>query len=283
MFDSYRRYVSAAERRKKAEKTAAKMSKKGEKVKSIKINGRTIAKTFWGKSWCDHLESFSDYENRLPRGRTYVRNGSVIHLNIEQGKIEALVQGSSLYKVSISIKSVEDAKWQKILNDCSGQIDSVIELLQGKLSNAVMKAITDKQYGLFPKPKEISLNCSCPDWADMCKHVAAVLYGVGARLDEEPELLFKLRHVDHLDLINKATLKVPTKQNSKRQVIMDQNLSNLFGIEIDAGQAEVAIVEVQSSKLPKKSLKKVLVKKPVKKSTNRKLKKTPTRKKSIRV
>jgi uncharacterized Zn finger protein len=248
MYYNYRPYVSVAERRRKAEKAAAKMNKKGEKMTPIRIDGRTIAKTFWGKAWCDHLESFSDYENRLPRGRTYVRNGSVIHLSIDKGKIEALVQGSSLYKIKIEISSVESKRWQQILNNCSGQIDSVIELLQGKLSSGVMNTITNRQKGLFPQPKEISLDCSCPDWADMCKHVAAVLYGVGARLDEEPELLFKLRHVDHLDLINKATLRLPTKCNAKTQVIEDQDLSNLFGIEIDPGNADIPIAENHSVK-----------------------------------
>lgn len=236
MYGSYgfRPYVSVAERRKKAEKAAVKMAKKGESVTPVRINGRLIAKTFWGIAWCDHLESFSDYENRLPRGRTYVRNGSVIHLSIDKGKIEALVQGSSLYKIKIDIKCVENKKWRQVLDNCSGEIDSVVELLQGKLSSGVMKTITDKQNGLFPQPKEISLRCSCPDWAEMCKHVAAVLYGVGARLDEEPELLFKLRHVDHLDLINKASLKVSTKRSGKAKTIEGQDLSNLFGIEIDA-------------------------------------------------
>ena len=233
-YGGFRPYVSVAERRKKAEKAAAKMAKKGEKVTPIRIDGRTIAKTFWGKAWCDHLESFSDYENRLPRGRTYVRNGSVIHLSIETGKIEALVQGSALYKIKIDIKCVDNKKWHQILDNCSGEIDSVIELLQGKLSSGVMKTITDKQNGLFPQPKEISLGCSCPDWAEMCKHVAAVLYGVGARLDEEPDLLFKLRHVDHLDLINKASLKAPLRRSGKAKVVEGQDLSNLFGIEIEA-------------------------------------------------
>ncbi len=229
----YRPYVSVAERRRKAEKAAAKMTKKGKKITPVRIEGRTIAKTFWGKAWCDHLESFSDYENRLPRGRAYVKNGSVIHLNIGKGNIEALVQGSSMYKVNIEINCVENKKWQQVLNNCSGEIDSVVELLQGKLSSAVMKTITDKQKGLFPLPQEIKLDCSCPDWAEMCKHVAAVLYGVGARLDEEPELLFKLRHVDHLDLINKASLKVPSKRSSSAKTIEEQDLSNLFGIEIE--------------------------------------------------
>ncbi len=261
----FRPYVSVAERRRKAEKTAAKMAKKGEKVSPVRIDGRTIAKTFWGKAWCDHLESFSDYENRLPRGRTYVRNGSVIHLSIDKGKVEALVQGSSLYKVKIDIKCVESKKWRQVLDSCSGEIDSVIELLQGKLSSGVMKKITDKQNGLFPRPKEIYLGCSCPDWAEMCKHVAAALYGVGARLDEEPELLFKLRHVDHLDLINKANLKTPTKRSGNAQTIEGQNLSTLFGIEIEAGAlADSALSSKKSRPVAKKKTRKTLKTKSVK-------------------
>lgn len=231
---SWPRYVPVAEKRRKAERSVTKMMKKGQKVSPVKPQGRTIAKTFWGRAWCDHLESFSDYENRLPRGRSYVRNGYVIHLHIEQGKIEALVQGSSLYKVKIDIKSFAPKKWKAILKDCSGQIDSMIELLQGKFSSSVMKTVTDKHNGLFPLPKEISLNCSCPDWADMCKHVAAVLYGVGHRLDQEPELLFKLRKVDHLELINKAKLKIPTARSGKSKIIKEQNLSDIFGIDITA-------------------------------------------------
>jgi uncharacterized Zn finger protein len=225
-------YVSASERKRKAEKAVSKMVLKGKTISPVKIEGRTLARTFWGKAWCDHLESFSDYENRLPRGRSYVRNGSVIHLNVGKGKVEALVQGSSLYKVQIDIQSVNRNKWGSILNKCVGEIDSVVELLQGKLSSAVMKTITDKQNGLFPLPKEISLKCSCPDWAEMCKHVAAVLYGVGARLDHAPELLFKLRKVDHMELINHTTLKTPSARPSKSNVIENQNLSELFGIEI---------------------------------------------------
>lgn len=229
----FRPYVSVAERLKRAEKAASKLIKKGEKLAPVRINGRTIARTFWGKAWCDHLESYSDYENRLPRGRTYARNGSVIHLSVEKGELRALVQGSSLYKVKIKIEPVGTAKWQKIVDGCSSRIDSVVELLQGKLSSSVMLTITDRNAGLFPQPKEITLSCSCPDWAEMCKHVAAVLYGVGARLDEDPELLFKLRHVDHLDLIEKASFKVPGTSAKEPKIITDQNLSDLFGIDIE--------------------------------------------------
>ena len=254
----YPPYVSAKERKKKAEKVIAQMQKKGEKVTPVRIEGRIIAKTFWGKSWCQHLESFSDYENRLPRGRTYARNGSVIHLKIATGKIEALVQGSSLYEIHITIKDAEPKRWKTIIGQCSGEIDSVIELLQGKLSTSVMKTISNKESGLFPKPSDISLGCSCPDWAGMCKHVAAVLYGVGARLDEEPELLFKLRNVNHLDLIHSSTLKVPHKTNKGAPAVSDDELSNLFGIDLDMS------TEVQASLKPQKARMPITVSKEVK-------------------
>lgn len=233
----WRPYVPAAVRRRKAQKAAAKMMKNGKKVSPVKVEGRVIAKTFWGQSWCRHLESFSDYENRLPRGRAYARNGSIIHLNVACGKIDALVQGSSLYKVSIDIKQLDPKKWNMIVRNCSGQIDSVIELLQGRLSSGVMKTIIDKNHGLFPAPREISLNCSCPDWADMCKHVAAVLYGVGNRLDQEPELLFKLRKVDHMALMNSAHLRAPQAGAAKSNILKDENLSEIFGIDIAENSA----------------------------------------------
>lgn len=274
----YKPYVPVAERRKNAEKAAAKMTKKGQKVSPVRINGRTIANTFWGKAWCDHLESFSDYESRLPRGRTYVRNGSVVHLDINKGQIEALVQGSSLYKVQIDIQCVAQKKWHSLLDQCSGEIDSVVELLQGKLSAGVMKTITDKQTGLFPQPKEISLSCSCPDWASMCKHVAAVLYGVGARLDQEPELLFKLRHVDYLELINKVTLKTSAKKSAKAQTMADQDLSDLFGIEIDSTATKNA-PSSNASKNSSKSRKKSSRSAPTRKASRRAVPKSTKKKK----
>jgi uncharacterized Zn finger protein len=257
MYWGWPRYVPVAEKRKKAEQAIAKLKKKkGGDFSPIKIEGRTIAKTFWGKAWCDHLESFSDYENRLPRGRSYVRNGSVVHLLIDAGRIEALVMGSSLYKIKIDIKSVGSQKWQGISEKCSGQIGSVIELLQGRLSSEVMKTITDRKNGLFPLPGEISLECSCPDWATMCKHVAAVLYGVGNRLDSAPELLFKLRKTDHLELIAKVGVKAPGRVSDKARALQDQDLSNLFGIDIEAEKPP----EIKAGKKPVKTAKTKAVK-----------------------
>ena len=172
-------YVPVAERRRRAMKKMESLRKKGVAVQPVRIDGRKIAKTFWGEAWCDHLEAFSDFENRLPRGRTYVRNGSVCHLAVAKGRIEAKVSGSELYTVRVEIKTLVNKKWKAIKGRCSGQIGSLLELLQGRLSDQVMQVVTDRREGLFPLPGEISLQCSCPDSAVMCKHVAAVLYGVG--------------------------------------------------------------------------------------------------------
>src|ERR1039458_4488689 len=196
MFYEWRPYVSVAERRRKAAREMAKLAKKGHPVSPVVIDGRAIAKTFWGKSWCENLERYSDYCNRLPRGRTYVRNGSVVDLQIAPSEIKARVSGSEIYEVVVNVSAVPKARWNSICADCAGAIDSLVELLQGRFSKGVMERICQQKTGLFPAPAEIHFTCSCPDWASMCKHVAAVLYGIGARLDERPGLLFKLRKVD---------------------------------------------------------------------------------------
>src|SRR5437870_7837335 len=189
-------YISVKERRRQALSKMEKLKKKGQPISPVTIAGRTIAATFWGKSWCTNLERYSDYENRLPRGRTYVRNGSVLDLQIAKGEVAAMVAGSELYQIKIAIAPVTRARWKSICRDCAGTVDSLVELLQGRLAKGVMDRVCREGDGLFPAPDEIKLSCSCPDWADMCKHVAAELYGIGARLDERPQLLFVLRGVD---------------------------------------------------------------------------------------
>lgn len=227
------RYVPVAERKAKARKKMEKLRKQGYDIQPVQIEGRTIARSFWGKGWCDHLESFSDFANRLPRGRTYVRNGSVCHLEMEAGRIKAMVSGSRLYNVEISIKTLGPDKWKRIKDRCSGGIGSMLELLQGKLSDQVMGIVSDRNNGLFPLPQEISLKCDCPDWAVMCKHVAAVLYGVGHRLDSQPELLFLLRDQDPAELIA-AEFSVPADgATADQEAINEDDLSGIFGIELD--------------------------------------------------
>ena len=235
----FRPYVSVAERRRKAAQQMAKLAKKGKVIQPVQIEGRTIAHTFWGKAWCDNLESYMDYENRLPRGRTYVRNGSVVHLDVRAGEIEATVSGSELYQVRISIAPAAKAKWKKLCRECSGAIGSLVELLRGRFSDHVMGIITRKETGLFPAPAEIELKCSCPDWATMCKHVAAVLYGVGARLDQSPELLFKLRSVNHEELITQAATATDLagKTATVGPELAESEIGDVFGIELDTQAA----------------------------------------------
>ena len=234
-------YVPVAKRREQAHKAAAKAKKAGQDYQPVSVHGRSMAKTFWGKAWCDNLEAYSDFENRLPRGRTYVRNGSVIDLRIEPGKVLAQVVGSSLYRIEIAIATLPVAQWQALVANCTGSIASLVELLQGKLSKPVMERMCEPKTGLFPSPKEIQLHCSCPDWASMCKHVTAALYGVGVRLDEKPELLFTLRQVDAGDLVIQAALPVKTKQApATRRVLDDAGLADVFGIELGSKVTEPA-------------------------------------------
>jgi uncharacterized Zn finger protein len=226
-------YVTVAERKAKALKQMEKLKKKGVKIEPVQLSGRKIAASFWGKGWCDHMESFSDYANRLPRGRTYVRNGSVCHLEIKGGQIEAMVSGSQLYKVAITIAPLKSAKWESVKRSCSGRIGSLIDLLRGKLDHGVMEVVTDRKAGLFPLPGEMKFDCNCPDWAGMCKHVAAVLYGVGARLDESPEMLFVLRGVNHEELVDVAVaITDVAKSGTSRRRIASSGIADVFGIEI---------------------------------------------------
>jgi len=233
----WRPYVPVAQRRANAARAMAKMVKKtGRAVSPVVIDGRKIATTFWGKAWCDNLEAYSDFANRLPRGRTYVRNGSVVDLQISEGKITSHVSGSELYRIEINIKPLAKNVWQAIQTECAGRIDSLIDLLQGKLSTGVMQVVTRQNGGLFPNPKEIALDCSCPDWADLCKHVAATLYGVGARLDQQPELLFVLRGVDSADLISRVSAAEAVRATATAPAgaaIADNELAGVFGIDLD--------------------------------------------------
>jgi uncharacterized Zn finger protein len=234
MYFRWKPYVPVAARRQKAERTVAKLQKKGQTLSPVTASRGAIAKSFWGKAWCQNLERYSDYSNRLPRGRTYLRNGSVIDLKIGSGQVSAQVMGSSLYRITVSISEVAASHWQGIARDCAQSIDSLVELLQGKLSTSVMQRITRSGSGLFPSPKEITFSCSCLDSAAMCKHVAATLYGIGARLDAEPELLFNLRQVEAKELIARAgeggapVQKVP----GAGRILNSSKLADVFGIDL---------------------------------------------------
>jgi uncharacterized Zn finger protein len=248
----WRPYVPVAQRRANAMRAMEKLRKKGHDIQPVRIDGRQIARTFWGKAWCEHLEKFSDFENRLPRGRTYVRNGSVCHLSMAKGRIVAKVCGSELYDIEIAIKPLSKDKWRHVKESCAGQVGSLLELLQGRLSDHVMQIVTDRDRGLFPLPGEIDLDCSCPDWADMCKHVAAVMYGIGARLDEMPELLFVLRGVDHTELVGQDAAKAVVTKAKKtgRRTLAESELSEVFGIDVETTHTARDVPSAVDSAVP---------------------------------
>lgn len=254
---NHARKPSAFEQRQRAaregQRLAKRLGKIGRQPSAVVIDGRTIARTFWGKAWCENLESYRDYEYRLPRGRSYVRSGAVLDLEVRPGRIAAVVSGTRLYDVGIDIKPVAAAHWTRIKSQCSGQIGSLIELLDGRLSDRVMQIITHREQGLFPKPAEIAMTCSCPDWATMCKHVAAVMYGVGARLDGQPELLFALRKVDHEELIAGATA-MEVSRRGNRKTVASEDLNRVFGIDLAEAPRAPAASAKRPARKPRSSI-----------------------------
>lgn len=259
----YPKYVSVAEKKAKAEKALKKLRKKMPHIKPVVITGNALARTWWGKSWNQNLERYADYQNRIERGRSYLRHGAVLDLKIDTGKVTALVQGSRAkpYKVVISINSISPSHSKEIAKQCEGQLKSLQDLLAGKFPKALSEIFFDKDKGLFPGPGAIRFECSCPDWASMCKHVAAALYGIGARFDEDPSLFFALRGVNTENLIARAVkdktdeLLEKTKRKSGK-VIDDANLSGLFGIDMDLkpnfSEGKKQVAKPSSTQAPKK-------------------------------
>nr|WP_321400562.1 SWIM zinc finger family protein [uncultured Desulfobacter sp.] len=241
MHYGYPKYVTVGEKRAKAEKKLKALKKKNPDIQPVVLEGQALAKTWWGKAWNQNLERYADYANRIGRGRSYVRHGAVLDLKIQPGKVTGLVMGSAStpYQVTITIKPIPPKQWQEIKNQCRGKMDSIKQLMAGKFPKALEELFTQKGKGLFPSPKEIELDCSCPDWAVMCKHVAAVLYGIGARLDQDPGLFFILRKAKINDLVaetvqesKKELLDRSGKKSSRIIDEKDQNLSDMFGIDL---------------------------------------------------
>jgi len=242
MHYGYPKYVSVAEKRAKAEKKLAALKKKNPGIQPVVIEGKALAKTWWGKAWNKNLERYADYANRIDRGRSYVRHRAVLDLQIQPGKVSGLVMGGAAapYRVTVTIKPTPQKQWQHIKNQCKGKMESIKQLMAGKFPKALEELFTQKEKGLFPSPKEIELDCSCPDSAVMCKHVAAVLYGIGVRLDQDPGLFFVLRKAKVNDLISETVKETKkdllNRSKKKSPKIIDEesrNLSDMFGIDLD--------------------------------------------------
>lgn len=275
MYSPWPAYVPVAERRRKAAAEMAQLEKKGHKSSPVCIVGKAITTTPWGTAWCTNLENYSDFSNRLPRGRTYVRNGSVVDLQINAGTVAARVSGSSIYRTSVTIHPLKAAAWKTLCSDCAGGIDSLVELLQGRFDRGVMARMCRHGDGLFPSPKEITFTCSCPDDAYLCKHVAAALYGIGARFDHQPELLFTLRQVNASELVLKAGTSLSRTTTTSERTLNTDDVGALFGLEMDA--APVApkrpakpVAKVSTKPVAKPAIKAKKIKKSVEKGAKKK-------------
>lgn len=278
----YPRYVSVGEKRAKARRKLEQLKKKHPGIRPVVIEGNTLVRTWWGKAWNGNLAKYADYSNRVGRGRSYVRHGAVLDLQISPGQVNALVQGSrrSPYTVTVQIKPISKAIWKEIRAACEGQVASLQELLEGRFPKGLAELFMAKGSGLFPSPKEIEFKCSCPDWAYMCKHVAAVLYGIGTRLDEDPSLFFVLRKIKMDDLITQAVrdkserlLRQAKKKTSR--VIDDADLGEVFGIDLESATvaanegSEATTVEPRVALKPRR---RAAVKKARKKRTTKRAK-----------
>ncbi len=246
---SWFQYESEHEKKQGMERELKQRAARGEVLERLQVPAgkRKITATFWGNAWSQHIESYQDYENRLPRARNYLRQGSVFNLELEQGKIRAQVAGSTLYDVEITIKPLPRDAWREIQEACAGQVGSLLDLWSGRLGADVMAVIADKERGLFPGPREIRFNCNCPDYASLCKHSAAVLYGVGVKFDGDPALFFRLRGVDPAELISSGVDHVlaPPLETA----LEGEDLSALFGIDFaDATEAVPPTTEVAPEK-----------------------------------
>lgn len=230
---SYPEYVPVARKKANNEQLAAKLALTNNNLKPLRIQGRKIVNTFWGKAWCDNVEAYQDYANRLPRGRSYVRNNAVLDLQISPGLVTALVAGSSgeTYEVHIEIAPLKKARWDALKQKCVGQVSSLLALAQGQLPPEILSEFCNRDSGLFPSLQEIKTDCSCLDWASLCKHLAAVLYGVGARLDEEPGLFFILRGIDAHELVGTDIINALTEGVAEE--IASDSLAEIFGVEFD--------------------------------------------------
>jgi len=213
-----------------------KLRKKNPDIQPVVIGGK-LAKSWWAMAWNRNLEGYADYSNRIERGRSYVRKGCVLDLRITPGEVYALVQGSRVkpYEVSIRIEPLSPKKWERIVRECSRRVGSLEDLVSGKFPKELEDLFAQRGEGLFPSPREIHFSCSCPDWASMCKHVAATLYGIGARFDDDPTLFFLLRGVDFAELIKKSVedkMQSMLKNAGKLtdRVIQDADTVALFGV-----------------------------------------------------
>jgi uncharacterized Zn finger protein len=232
-------YVDRDREMAKVDREIEKRRKKGESLRvEVPSQGRNLSNTFWGQAWNRNLMAYSDYESRMPRGRTYFRSGKVMNLEVQGGLITAVVAGTQIYDVKVKVSPLEEERWALLKQKCQGRIGSMVELLAGELSDDVMREVTSLEHGLFPAPGELKLICTCPDAAGLCKHLAATLYAVGSRFDSKPSLLFTLRCVDPQELFATNAVEAighltasAEDDESRRKALEGVDLNALFDVD----------------------------------------------------
>lgn len=237
--DRYYSQPNEQQLKSKVDETTKKAKKKGTVLEPVIIEGKDIVNSWWGKAWCENLERYADYQSRLPRGKRYVKSGTVVDLKIEKGKVSAKVQGTrkTPYKVEIRISPLKEEKTQALIQQCTKKIENLEQLVNGTFPEELKELFISEQ-GLFPTPREISFSCSCPDWALLCKHVAAVLYGIGNRFDQNPLLFFELRGIDvnrfiDITIENRIETMLENVDKPSKRIIEKQDYAELFGLDLD--------------------------------------------------
>lgn len=237
-FNDFSRYsqISIEELKERASSSITKAGKKGKNYEPVQVSGRKICQHWWGQAWCENLEQYADYASRIDRGKRYVRSGAVVDLQIQNGKIEAKVQGSQRapYKVEIMISPLSKERCQEIEEKCGKRIANMESLIQGDFPDE-MKELFIGEKGLFPTPREIYFHCSCPDWAVMCKHVAAAMYGIGVKVDQNPFYFFRLRGIDvesfiRVAVANKVESMLANAELPSKRILETEDVTDLFGV-----------------------------------------------------
>ncbi len=206
-------------------KPKPRIQKKGG-IKSQSKRG-SFGDTWWGKRWIAVLESFN-LGGRLTRGRSYARNGSVLSIDIASGAVKAKVQGSSPtpYKVSIQLKALLDKDWRKLAESLSTQAIFAAKLLAGEMPQEIEEAFKAEGFTLFPdKARDLETDCSCPDWSNPCKHIAAVYYLLGEEFDRDPFLLFKLRGMERDKFIQLLGAATPSARDEAAEQLPPEPLN----------------------------------------------------------
>lgn len=218
--------MKAADLEAQARRELIELKSAGEEVRPVVGTTRKLAAHFWGSAWMKHLALCESGGWSLSAGRTLLRHGCVLDLQLEAGLIRARVMEERLHDVEIALDPLDGERLEELRTICSGKIDSLVPLLEGTLDDALLATLCNAETGLLPEPGAWHMSCTCPDWSEPCPHAAAAIYAAGILIDAEPSLLFRLRQVSPEDL-----LQSPAEKAAESDFDLEQ-LARTFRIEL---------------------------------------------------